>query len=333
MSPGVPSLSVVLACTKGVDSVETTLRHLAGQTIASQIELIVVGPPNGRGAPAADVVDAFWGCEFVALASLDSIAQANAVGARAARAPVVALAEDHCFPEPRWAEALVEAHEGPWAAVGPAMVNANPGSAVSWADFLIGYGPWAEPVPTGEAPFLPGHNSSYKREVLLEYGEGLTGALEAETVLHLELRARGHRLLLCSAARARHVNFSLLRSWLRVQVHNGRVFAGARAQGWAPGRRALYAAASPLIPLVRLRRCARVARRLGPAHPRIRRSLPVLAVGLVLDGAGQMLGYAFGPGPSARALTRFEFRRVDHVRRADRALFASPGPVRRSGTA
>jgi hypothetical protein len=46
-----------------------------------------------------------------------------------------------------------------------------------------------------------------------------------------------------------------------------------------------------------------------------------------------MLGYAFGPGPSARALTRFEFRRVDHVRRADRALFASPGPVRRSGTA
>ena len=324
-----PSLSVVLACTAGVDSVETTIRHLARQTIAARIELVVVGVSDARCALPPDLAAAFWAERFVPVGSLGSIARANAAGVRAARAPVVALAEDHCFPEPEWAAALVEAHQGPWAAVGPALANANPGTAVSWADFLIGYGPWAEPIASGEAPFLPGHNSSYKREVLLGYGDRLEAALEAETVLHLDLRARGHRLFLCSAARARHVNFSLLRSWLRVQVHNGRVFAGARAEGWSAPRRALYAAASPLIPLVRLRRCARVARRLGPAHPRARRALPVLAVGLALDGAGQMLGYALGAGSSGRALARFEFRRIDHVRGADRAAFAAPGPVAR----
>ena len=91
---------------------------------------------------------------------------------------------------------------------GPGVVNANPGSRVSWADFIIGYGPWAEPIDTGDVPFLPGHNSSYPREVLLDYGDRLESMLEAETVLHLDLGARGHRLLLCAAARRRHVNFS-----------------------------------------------------------------------------------------------------------------------------
>jgi len=41
------------------------------------------------------------------------------------------------------------------------MHNANPDSIVSWADFLIGYGPWAAPIARHEPEYLPGHNSSY----------------------------------------------------------------------------------------------------------------------------------------------------------------------------
>ena len=40
--------------------------------------------------------------------------------------PWWSLCEDHCFPADGWAEALVAAHQGPWAAVGPAFLNANP---------------------------------------------------------------------------------------------------------------------------------------------------------------------------------------------------------------
>lgn len=325
-----PALSVVLACTGPLESIAATVRHLAAQSIRERIELVVVGPASEAAAPSPAGADGFWGYRFIAIASVDSIARANAAGVRAARAPVVALAEDHCFPQPGWAAALVDAHEGPWTAVGPAILNANPGSRVSWADFLIGYGPWAEPIATGEVPFLPGHNSSYRREVLLEYAAGLEAMLEAETVLHLDLGARGHRLLLCSAARSAHVNFSLLRPWLRVQMHNGRVFGGVRALGWSRRRRALYCAASPLIPLVRLSRAARTARRLARVHPGVSRSVPLLVLGLVLDGVGQMLGYALGPGGSVGELARYEFRRIDFVRAPDRALFeaASAAPRR-----
>jgi hypothetical protein len=206
------------------------------------------------------------------------------------------------------------------------VLNANPGSAVSWADHLIGYGPWADPTPSGEAEILPGHNSSYKRTALLAYGDGLEGMLESETVLHMDLRTRGQRLYLCSAARAAHVNFSRIDSWLRVQVHNGRVFAAARASGWSGARAAFYAAASPLIPLVRLRRAASAL--LLPGRPRaeLPRVLPLLALGLALDGVGQMLGYAFGAGRSTDALAKYEFRRIDHVRAADRCIFSEAAP-------
>ena len=122
--------------------------------------------------------------------------ESAAAGVRAARAPIVAFAEDHCFPEPAWARALLEAYAaGDIAAVGAVFRNANPGTLVSWCDFAIAYGPWIDPTPGGDQPFIAGHNSSYRRDVLLELGGRLDDLLESETVLHLELRARGKRVV------------------------------------------------------------------------------------------------------------------------------------------
>ena len=94
--------------------------------------------------------------------------EARARGVRAARAPIVAFTEDHSFPQPGWAAALVAAFTGGVSVVGPMVENANPGSAVSWANFLLEYGEWMPPGrPHGHA-HLPGHNSAYRRAVLLE---------------------------------------------------------------------------------------------------------------------------------------------------------------------
>ena len=322
MNAAAPELSVVLACTDRYPTIATTLAHLAAQSIHDRIEVIVVAKSQAELALPARALEPFWGYRIVEIGAFDSIARANAEGARHARAAVIAFTEDHCFPESQWAEALLRAHRGPYAAVGPVVRNANPATAVSWADYLIGYGPWAYPSPSREAPFLAGHNSSYKRAVLLEYGDRLEDMLASETVLHMDLRARGQRLYVCADARSAHVNFSRTRSWLAVQVHNGRVFAAARAQDWGFARRAFYALASPLIPLVRLARATKSVLALGRPTSELARVLPVLALGLALDGVGQFLGYALGAGDSTQALAHYEFRRVDHVRPEERTLFA-----------
>ena len=153
----------------------------------------------------------------------------------------------------------MSAHREPWAAVGPQICNANPDSSVATADYLIGYGPWSESAKAGEVEHLPGHNSSYKRQLLLEYGDSLDNMLEAESVLHWELRRSGHKLYLETAAKTSHVNISRLASWASAQYHAGRMFAAFRARNerWSFLRRSAFTVAGPLIPLVRLLRILR----------------------------------------------------------------------------
>jgi hypothetical protein len=319
--PVAPRLSVILATRERFATLARTVAHLRRQTIRETIELVLVAPSRDRLALDATAVAGFGGVRVVEVGEFRSVGRSNAAGVRAAAAPVVALGEDHCFPEPDWAERLVAAHRGPWAAVGPGVRNANPGSAVSWADLLIAYGHWLVPAPSREADYLPGHNSSYKRDLLLAFGDRLDALMEVETLLHWELRARGHRLRLETTARVAHTNFSRWSPWLRAHFHHGRVFASARGGARSFAWRALYAAGSPLIPAVRF---ARLWRLLPSSEIRRRclRVLPALAVGLAFDALGQMVGYAAGSGDSARHVADFEVERVRYLRRAD--LLAEP---------
>ncbi len=321
----VPAMSVVLPTTSDFASLAATVRHLSRQTIAARLELVVVAMSRPEFAMDETVCRAFWGARLVHSGNR-SHGEASAAGVRAARGAVVVFAEDHCFPDPSWAEALLSAYTSPEiVAVGPVFRNANPGTLVSWCDFAIGYGPWIDPETSGDRPFLAGHNSSYRRETLLALGDRMEELLEAETVLHMELRAQGRRLVVEPRARTAHTNFGRLDVWLPVQYHCGRVFAAERARQWSWARRAFYAAASPLIPCVRLVRALGHLRRAGAGSPSVLRITPLLALGLVADGIGQLVGYLAGGGASAHYLTGFEFRRMDFVPASDRHLWTEAG--------
>lgn len=319
-----PALSVVITTPEKYESIRLTVRHLRAQTVRDKIELVIVGPDESSISPPPSDVAGFCACKILAIGEVKSIGRANAAGIRQASAPVVALAEDHCFPAPGWAEALIDAHRGPWAVVGPVIQNANPVSMVSWSDFIIGYGPWMYPAPAGSPPFLPGHNSSYKKSVLLEYGDRLEDFMEAETLLHIDLRHRGYQLYLEPRAQAFHTNFGLASSWFRVQFYAGRVFGASRARNWNLLKRLIYFAASPLIPGVRLWRCLRELMKPGRPSNLIPRILPALSFGLLLDGLGQMAGYLFGVGDALDRVAQYEFHRFRHIseqeRRAAEAL-------------
>ena len=321
-----PRMSVVLATPGGFDTIATTVRHLRRQTVAGRLELIIVAESVDALALDEKSVKGFWGYQVVNIGPFLSVGQANAAGVRTARGEIVALAEDHCFPDPGWAAALIERHaRDDVAAVGPVFRNANPGTLVSWCDFIIGYGPWIDPAPDAEQPFLPGHNSSYKKAALMEFRAQLEELLEAETVLHVKMREKGHRLVLEPRAKTAHVNFAKLGSWLPVQYHCGRVYAANRAQDWGWVKRALYVAASPLIPGIRLARAIRHMRRAQQSHPSPLRLGLLLGIGLAADGLGQLAGYLAGAGGSLGKLARMEFRRIDHVPEEERWLWTNLG--------
>lgn len=306
-----PELSVILV-TDGLDLVQEVLGHLRRQSAADRIELVLVTPPGTIPGDSPDL-SGFARAQVVEFRTRESPPAARAAGVTAARAPVVAFAETHCFPEPEWAERLIHAHRGPWTAVGPEIGNENPTGGVSWGNLMVDYSPWMAPSRSGPVADLPGHNSSYKRDVLLEYGDGLPRLIESESILHWDLRRRGHRLYQEAGAKVRHRNITEMRAGLIEHFHNGRCFGALRSREWGRGRRALYVLASPLIPLVRMRRIVGDARRKGYDRE-LPSALPVIALKLIAHGTGEMTGYALGSGNAVRGMAKYELDRDLYAR-------------------
>jgi hypothetical protein len=284
---------------------------LREQSVRERLELVIVTPSPRDFDARGSELEGFHSVRVVE-ADTASLPRARAAGVRAAAAELVALAETHCFPDPGWAAALIVAHQGPWTAVGPVMANADSGGTAGWANFFLDYGPWAEPRPAGPMADLPGHNSCYKRAALLEYGSALEGMLDTEWVLHSDLRRRGGRLYLEPAARATHVSVSKLIPATLEWFHYSRGLATARSRRWSRPRRWLYAAGSPLIPLVRLWRTLRDVRRARRVRL-LPRMLPVMALFLLGSAAGELVGYAVGGGEGVRGTTKYELHRERFV--------------------
>jgi glycosyltransferase involved in cell wall biosynthesis len=320
MSGEAPALSVIVLVPDRLESVGETLESLRAQDVRERMELVFVTPVAAL-AIDPETRAAFANVQVIHYPEWRSTAASRIAGIRAATAPVVALVEDHCFPTPGWASAFVRAHREPWAAVGPAMLNANPKSILSWVNLAIEYGPWLWPIARGPVDHVPGHNSSYKRDRLLEFGDGLEALFEAESVLHWELRRHGHVVAMEPEARSRHQNFAQFWPTLGLRFHGGRHFAANRALDWPMARRLGYALASPLIPLLRTARTLGHMRRAAP-----RRLTPgfvaALALMLVVDGVGETMGYAFGHGRSVERLNDLEFNRRRFLAAGDEAALS-----------
>lgn len=323
-----PALSVVLATPYGFETLRPVLGYLAEQTVQDRIEVVLVGTtPEGLEVDEGGL-EGFHSHQVLHVGPIEALSVPRAAGIRAARAPVVALTEDHCFPEPTWAAALLSAHEGPWAAVGPTVGIANPQRYRTWANHLIQYGPWVYPTPSGEQKDVAGHNSSYKRSILMERGDELEALFSFDARLHSLLRRAGHSLYVEAGAISHHVYMTKLAPFVREHFHIGRAFAATRASDWSPGRRAFYALASPALPVLRTGRIFARMRSLDWFGELVPGLLPSLWLGLAASALGEMTGYATGTlGRSARITVDLDFQRHRFVSERERAAIWGHGNV------
>ncbi len=304
-----PALSAIVVVPDTYGTIRRTMMHLQAQTAIEQIEIIFVTSSRQQLGLDESKLRGFHSWHVVEVGKITSIARGFVAGIHCAHAPIVALTEDHSFPDANWAEVLIAAHQQPWAAVGPSMCNGNPDTMLSWADFYQAYGDWTHPTSSGLVRHLPGHNSSYKRNILLGYGNRLEELMQAESVLHRHLREQRYELRLESGTCTSHLNFTAWSSWIPVRYYAGRQFAATWVKEWSWPRRWLFTVASPLIPWIRLWRIQKHVRR-GQPNSRLIRLLSIIFAGLLVDGLGQMVGYATGAGDSIEKVARYEFHRV-----------------------
>ncbi len=318
-----PRLCIVLVTPTGLPQLRRTLDSVAAQTVAEQIELIVV-------APAADLLDGvehlsrrFHSARVIAVGPIENVDHAAAGGLLEATAPIVASIEDHAYPEPDWAERILQAFDDDCVAVGSAMLNANPGARLSWSNMLIAYGRWSEATPPGEIDWVAIHNASFRRSALEPLAAELSRLFNREGRALLRMREAGGRFCFAPAARIRHLNPSNLSSTARLRFDAGRLYAANRVRDerWSWARRLVFAALGAAVPplvYARMRRTLFAGRRdVSEA-----RHGPALFVGLIFDAAGQVAGVLSGMGGARDRLATFEMNRLDHLTRAERAVFA-----------
>ena len=317
-----PALSVVIVAPQRFESIRKTIRKLRMQTIKDRLEIIVVVPSAGEVGVVESDLSGFFGYKIVGVGAIRSVDRAAAQSIRSATAPVVALIEDHAFPDADWAELLVAAHQGSWAAVGPSIENANPASMMSWANLLMAYGQWGGTAAADGTAIddLPTHNVSYKRALLLEFGTDLENMIGRESSLHRNLRANGHKFFIEPKAKVYHLNPSRLFSTIALRFQAGRLFGATRArhERWSALRRLLYIGALPLIPAMHLPRIIREMRQSNRHRELMPRVLPALVFGLTLSALGEITGYAFGSGNTKHFLEHFELDRLNHLTASDK---------------
>lgn len=320
------AISVVLIVPNRRETVLRALECLRAQTARDRMEIVLFGPSMAVLESLREDLAGFGGYQLVAWSRMRNMAAARGAAFRIARTPLVVHAEDHCFPDPTWAEAFIQAFASAQgvvpAAAGPLMVNANPRSLWSWAAFTLHFSHAAFPETRGPAEFLATHNTCFRKDAVLALGPSLDSGIEMEILLQNRLRAEGHTMFHEARAVTRHVNVSRPLPLLKASFYGGWLFSTVRMreENWTLGRKLFQLAVSPLVPLLQLKRrwgaLGRIAgeRRLLPLA-----AMPVLAIA-TLHTAGEVVGILFPRDTVIEDYSNFENTRMRFVRPEESAL-------------
>jgi hypothetical protein len=298
--PAIP-ITAVIATIRGWPQARPALAHVVPQANAAGGE-VIVADGSGRIAPGLDVLQQLGGpVRWVELPGR-SVFQLRRAAYRSARGDIVAITEDHCHVAPDWIARILDAHARfPDAGVvGGAVLNGTNEKLVDWAAFLLTQGPYMPPLANGIVDRVAGPaNVSYKRRVL----ERLGGDEEQGVIDFLELAEalEGHQRVADDTIRALHHQSQGFVGTSLAEFDNGRTIAGYRRRKMGAGDW-LRVLGWPFLPLYRSSRAMRIVRK--KQHPRgiLARALPLHVWFQYCAMAGELVGYAAGPGDSPRRL-------------------------------
>lgn len=221
----------------------------------------------------------------------------------ASRGTIVVITEDHCSIPPGWCRRIIDLHARyPEADIITGSVdNGSRSRSIDWAAFIVNHLPNVPPIDKAQASGPLGINGvSYKRraiEVLRRDFPQLTPELISPSALRrTQLDVRCHESLTVS-----HVQSE---TWLghgALHFHNARAILGSRRSNLT-ARDWLRLAAAPV--LVPIRTCRTVGCALQKQLPRraVWEAVPGVLWLRMCKGLGECLGFAMGPGDSARRL-------------------------------
>jgi hypothetical protein len=217
-----------------------------------------------------------------------------------ARGQIIVSLEDYGVPADDWIAQIRQAHQLPHGVIGGCVEQASK-RRLNWAVYYLDFGRFQLPLSEGPVEYLSDVNVSYKREALQPVRQ-LWEDRYNEARVHWELQRRGTVLWQRPQIVVRQDRGAL--TWTRALNERyswGRLFGAVRAQhhGWP--FRLVYAALTPLIPLVLVSRMARKRLVDGRHVGRFIATLPALIVLTVIWCGGEWVGYVTGRAEPSRS--------------------------------
>jgi glycosyl transferase family 2 len=287
-----PGLSVVIASVNGFPYLGRCLDSLERRAPDAEVIVADWTDPETRRR-----VSERW--PRVKLLSFDepmAVPELRAAGIAQARAPYVAVIEDHCVVRDGWAGRIRAAHGRGHSVVGGAVRNGATRRLRDWAAFFCEYSEHMEPLPPGPTSSLTGMNVSYDRRAI----EAMAPLLEEgrwETWLHPHLLDRGIALHAESDMALEHVKDFGFREFVSQRYHYARSHAGMR-NAELGAKRLIYVLGSPILVPLLYARIARNVFRKRRHRARFLAATPLVLAYLAVWSLGEAVGYAFGGGRS-----------------------------------
>jgi len=310
-----PSLSVILVIGNQRKRAKRALDSILSQSKGNGIEILLIDCTEDSVPPVEGSEDPV--VRLNRLKKSVSYNEARAIGVSMAKAPIVVFIEEHTIVLEQWSCAILNCfQQNPWDGVGYEIHNGNPSVGISDVAYLMNYVRWSPPASPGETDLIPGHNTAYRRDVLLSYGEHLPELLANDIVMQRRLIKDGYRLGMEPRARAMHYNEGAFILMGKVHYYFNRCLGAYRDRffkisGW---QKMLFLLTLPIRPWLRfadnllfilIHRPRYFARYLSNGAYIIASSY--------FSVAGIVMGLFFGPGNAVEKLS-------DHELNADRPL-------------
>ncbi|CAN5587891.1 hypothetical protein BH10CHL1_BH10CHL1_27090 [soil metagenome] len=281
-------ISVIVVPLRGHSDLQRCLRALSQQSGVQAPEIIV--PYDQAISHVSKLAAEFPTIQFLPARGRRTYAELRALGVQQATGAIIALTEDHCIPQADWCEQILQAHSGPYAAVGGAVEKSGSDTMVNWALYLADYIRYMNPRPASVVDHLSDCNVTYKRAAL-DPIQAVWQVEFHEPSVHAALQQQGELLWFAPTVVVNQQRTMRFGAALRDRYIFGRLFGSERALLMTKGRRAFYAMMAFLLPFLLVGRVTQHVFGKRRCIEAFMFALPMLIILSVAWATGELIGY------------------------------------------
>ncbi len=278
------SISVIVAAKNAANSIRANLKAILQQLNPGD-ELLLI---DASADTTAEIVQK----EFPQVTLIKNpptllIPELWSIGLKQATGDILVITTAHCVPEDAWL-AIARAALVEYAAVGGAIKNSAEASLVDSAIYYCRYWRYMLPFQKYETADLPGDNTAYRRKELFALEKDFATAFW-EPFINIKIWRETKKMAMLPELVVCHHHSFTIGAFIENRLRHGYNFGKDRAKELTRIQRVGYLLASPLIPLIFLKRIFTASQ--PSERQKLLYTLPVLVLFLVAWALGEASAY------------------------------------------